>query len=369
MEIALIIAVVILVLVVIVGAVFFVIKQKDSGGSETHKILLAMIDSLRHEITDQTGKSRQELQDRLDRISEQVQKGLQHSSDSVQKQFVQSATIIKDVTDRLGKLDETNKQVLDFSKQLQSLENVLKNPKQRGVLGEISLELILANVLTPTQYQMQYKFSDGEIVDCVVFIDNKVIPIDAKFSLEKYNLMQMEEHKEQRENLAKEFKKDVKMRIDETSKYIRPGENTLDFAFMFIPAEGVYYNLLMYKVGTADVSSQDLIEYAFKKRVIIVSPTSFFAYLQTVIHGLRSLQMEKDVHIILKRVQELNKHLVTYEGYMQKLGGHLGTAVNTYNTAYKEFGKVDKDIYKLSDGEAGGNVDLLQIDKPLDTEE
>jgi len=272
--------------------------------------------------------------------------------------------LIEQVTKKLTSLDATNKQVLNFSEKMESLESILKNPKQRGILGEYFLESLLAHVLQPNQYKMQYKFENGEIVDAAIFFKDKIIPVDAKFSLEKYNMIMQEKDGKRRDKLERDFKMDIKNRIDETAKYIRPNEDTTEFAFMFIPAEGIYYNLLIYKVGTLDINASDLIEYAFKKHVIIVSPTSFFAYLETVLQGLKALQMEESVKDIVKKVGQLGKHLNSYETYMQKMGSHLGTTVNMYNTAYKELKKIDKDVYKITDGDEGGEMDPLALDKP-----
>jgi len=243
------------------------------------------------------------------------------------------------------------------------LENILTNPKQRGILGEYFLETLLKNVLPPDNYKMQYKFKDGEIVDAVIFVKDKVIPVDSKFSLENYNKIVAEKDPTERERLEKQFKQDLKNRIDETAKYIRPNEGTMDFAFMFIPSEGIYYDLLVNQVGAVKVNTRDLIEYAFKdKHVIIVSPTSFFAYLQTVLQGLRALQIEKSAQMIRTNVEKLQKHLLSYEEYMQKLGNNLGTTVNMYNSAYKEFKKVDKDVTKITGSEE--KVEPKEIDKP-----
>ena len=282
---------------------------------------------------------------------------------SIQSQFGQSVKIITDVTEKLTKLDETNKQVMGFADQLQNLENVLQNPKHRGILGEYYLENVLKNVLPPCSYQMQYKFSDGDIVDAVVFVKDKIIPVDSKFSLENYNRIVEEKDPTRREELEKAFKIDLKARIDETSKYIKPKENTMDFAFMFIPAEGIYYDLLINKVGAVKINTQDLIEYAFKeKHVIIVSPTSFLAYLQTVLQGLRAMQIEESAKEIRQRVEELGKHMLAYDEYLKKLGNNLSTTVNAYNTAYKEFNKMDKDVMRITDGEK--KIEPAMIEKP-----
>jgi len=344
---------------------FLVVKLKDMSGSKSdEKLLFDYIEALRKEIRDSNNENRRDSLERLDRLDDRLTKGLKFSSETLQKQFSQSSELIQEVTKRLTKLDETNKQVLNFSEQMQSLENILKNPKQRGILGEYFLESLLSQVLAPNQYQMQYKFKDDVIVDAAIFFKDKIIPIDAKFSLEKYNKIMEENDADKRDKLEKEFRVDIKNRIDETSKYIKPNENTTDFAFMFIPAEGIYYNLLIYKTGAVQVNSHDLIEYAFKKHVIIVSPTSFYAYLETVMQGLKALKMEESVKEIILKVGDLGRHLSSYESYLEKLGNNLGTTVNMYNSAYKEFKKVDKDIYKITDGEAGGSAELITVDKP-----
>jgi DNA recombination protein RmuC len=282
---------------------------------------------------------------------------------SVQKQLSESAKLVSDVTQRLTKLDETNRRVVDVADELKTLQNVLQNPKQRGVFGEYYLESVLDNILPPKNFQMQYRFADGEIVDAVVFLEKgQILPIDSKFSLENYNRMVGESSKLEREKLLAKVRTDLKLRIDETSKYIRPSENTMDFAFMFIPSESLYYDLLIGDVGTGS-SARDLIEYAFRdKKVIIVSPTSFMAYLQTVLQGLRSLQIEEQAKDIQIRVGKLGQHISKFEEYMQKLGNALGTTVNHYNAAHKELGKVDKDVIKIAGNDP--SVEALLIDRP-----
>lgn len=280
----------------------------------------------------------------------------------------QTNKIVKDIIERLARLDEANKQVINVTEQLQGLENILKNPKQRGILGEYYLEELLKNVFSPNQYQMQYRFKDGQIVDAVIFVsDNKIIPIDSKFSLENYNRIIEEKDANKRGQLEKTFRQDLKNRIEETAKYIRPNEKTLPFAFMFIPAEAIYYDLLVNKIGAIKSNTRDLVDYAVReKHVHIVSPTSFYAYLQTILQGLRAFQIEKSAQEIRKRVEMLGRHLASYDNYMEKLGVHLGTAVNSYNNAYKEFGKVDKDVVKITEGDS--RIDIKQIEKPVSLE-
>ncbi len=309
-------------------------------------------------------------------INEQMDKSRDVLSESLQKQFASSQKIIREVTEnvkgvteKLTKLDETNKQVVGFAEQMKSLENILKNPKQRGILGEFFLEKLLSEQLPPSHFKMQYGFKNGEIVDAAIFIRDKIIPVDAKFSLENYNAMMEEETESIRLGLEKEFKSDLKKRIDETSKYVRPEEGTTDFAFMFIPADGIFYNLLSQKVGTLDVNTTDLIEYAFKKHVILVSPMTFYAYLQTVMQALKALTIEKQAVEIQKRVGDLGRHLNAYQDHMNKVGNHLSTTVNAYNNAGKEYGKIDKDVIKISDGEVAVGADIPVIERPVNFEE
>jgi DNA recombination protein RmuC len=306
-------------------------------------------------------------------LMQEISKGLSRESrdlfNDINRQFNEMAKhshqSIRQVTEKLTKLDETNQRVVDFSSQLKNLQDILKNPKQRGVLGEYYLEETLKNVLPPHNYQMQYRFKDGNAVDAVIFVKDKVIPIDSKFSLENYEkLMNCKE--EERAVLEKQFRQDLKTRIDETAKYIKPKEKTTDFAFMFIPSESVYYDLLINKIGSNQVSSRDLIEYGFQeKHVVIVSPTSFMAYLQTVLQGLRSLQIEESAKKIQKNVEKLSTHLKNYEIYFNKVGSSLSTTVNHYNHANKELGKIDKDVTKVTDG-SGQRLQLSEeeIKKP-----
>ncbi|PIR04889.1 MAG: DNA recombination protein RmuC [Candidatus Liptonbacteria bacterium CG11_big_fil_rev_8_21_14_0_20_35_14] len=341
--------IVILGLVVLLGG-FFIIwlkKQSSSSGEKDNALLM--------------------MQEQLKDINRMLDEKMRHSSETMDKQFNRSAKIIEDVTSRLTKLDETNRQVVGFAEQLKNFENILKSPKQRGILGEYFLESVLSNVLPPDSYKMQYAFSDGEIVDAVVFVRDKIIPIDSKFSLENYNKLAEEQDPTYRENLEKVFKADLKKRIDETSKYIRPKENTTDFAFMFIPAEGIYYDLLINQVGAIRSSSRDLIEYAFsQKHVIIISPTTFHAYLQTIMQGLKALEIEKSAQEIRKRVEDLSTHIKNYDNYFKKIGGHLSTTVNAYNSASKELTKIDKDVYKITGQSVEIEVDLLDRPKMED---
>lgn len=349
------IVLIILLIVVIcgIGVVLFVFLQKFNEIKNTNAVELMKADVT--ELSRSIMSLQQTMGDKLENSNLGVQQ-------SVQKQLTESAKLVADVTQRLARLDETNRRVINVADELKTLQNVLSNPKQRGVFGEFYLSSVLENVLPPGQFQTQYKFNDGEIVDAVIFLDKgQILPIDSKFSLENYNRM-IEANGKEREQYLQKVKADLKGRVDETAKYIRPSEKTMDFAFMFIPSESLYYDLLVNNVGSGG-SSRDLIEYAFReKHVIITSPTSFMAYLQTVLQGLRSLQIEEQAKDIQVRVGKLGQHIAKYDEYMKKLGNSLGTTVNHYNNAYKEFGKVDKDVVKIANSDS--SVDPLLLDKP-----
>ncbi len=324
-------------------------KKKDTKENENKNdtglnLILTQINELSRTVDSKIGESQKQVNDSLKF----------HSSESNK--------IIRDVTERLTRLDETNKQVISFADQLQSLENILKNPKQRGILGEYYLETVLKNVLPPGSYQMQYEFPDKTIVDAVVFVKDKIIPIDSKFSLENYNKMVEERDVTEKKKLEATFVADLKNRITETAKYIQPTKGTTDFAFMFIPHEAIYYDLITNKVGAGEDNENLIQRAAGKYKVIITSPTSFLAYLQTVLQGLKALKIEESAKEIIKKVEDLGKHLKSYDEYHNKLGNALGTVVNHYNASNKELKKIDKDVLRIAG--SSPELSLLEVEKP-----
>ena len=378
MEVFLMIIVIILGLVVVAGIVMIVnlsrrLNDKQTSQSEVNllktdlvelnKSLMAMQAQFGENLSNLNQKVGENLTSLNEKVSEKLERNNAQMQTSMTKQLSESAKIVDEVSKRLTKLDETNRRVVDVADELKTLQNVLQNPKQRGVFGEFYLESVLDNVLPPKNFQTQYRFKSGVIADAVIFLDrNKILPIDSKFSLENYNRMIQAEDKTERERLLNLVKQDLKGRIDETSKYILPEEGTMDFAFMFIPSESLYYDLLINNVGNGG-SSRDLIEYAFRdKRVIIVSPTSFMAYLQTVLQGLRSLQIEEQAKDIQIRVGKLGDHIRKFDDLMNKMGKSLSTTVNHYNNSYKELNKIDKDVVKISGGQAV--IEAETVDRP-----
>lgn len=340
----------VLVAVLAVLMVFILLRQRQPNDSnqalmlkadvtELNKTVLELKDGLQKSLTDQLGASNKQMA----------------------AQFNASAKIIQEVTQKLTELDKTNKNVGDIAGELKTLQNVLQNPKQRGVLGEYYLDQILKNTLPPGSYELQYKIGEGMTVDAAIFLDDKVLPIDSKFSLENYNRL-IEADDAEKIGLDKSFKEDLKRRIDETSKYINPGKGTLDQALMFIPSEAIYYDLLANKVGLGNVSGRNLIQYAAEKKVTIVGPSTLAAMLQTIVQGLRSIEIHKDTEKIRKNIEQLQKHLIAHNAYMIKLGNSLGTTVGHYNSTFKELGKIDRDIVKIAETKAG--IEPLLLDKP-----
>lgn len=295
-------------------------------------------------------------------LGEKIDSRLEKSQTSMGQQLESSAKLIKEVTERLTRLDETNKRVVDVADELKQLQNVLQNPKQRGVLGEFYLEQILQNLLPPGSYELQYKLTEGFIVDAVILLDGKMLPIDSKFSLENYNRL-IDAKGPDRKILERSFKEDLKKRIDETAKYIQPKHGTLEQAFMFIPSEAIYYDLLANQIGAAGVNGRDLLQYAVRdKKVTIVGPSTLSVMLLTIVEGMRSHQIQKDFEVIRKNIEQLSSHLIAYDGHFKKVGSSLGATVSHYNSASKELARIDKDIVKIAGTEAA--IDPLLLDKP-----
>ena len=357
--------IILLILIIWFALLFFKKKEKDNT---SQKLLIQLNNSLRQEIQEirkevgeNSEKSRQEIEKKLTDINKGIYAYQENSKEDMQKQFESSNKVIKEVTSELEKIKGTNEQVLGFANQMKTLEKILSNQKQRGILGEIQLENLLSNVLPPELFSMQYSFNNGEVVDAIVKVGDFIIPIDAKFSLDNYNKMIESEDKMEIENLEKSFKEDIKKRIDETSKYIRPNEKTTDYAYMFIPADGLYQDLLNSRVGTLKINSKDLVSYAYTKKVMIVSPMSLFPMLQITVKALHNMKVERSIEDIQKNIEKLSNHMNAYKDAHDSLGKTIRTVVNHFNKSSKEFNKIDKDIIKISSGKnsIGFEEDIL----------
>lgn len=342
-------------LVVILGILAYVLLGRKSGQDTQGMVLL-----------------QQRIQELERSLEAKLGEGTSRMFENMRAQFGESQKLASDIRDLVAKqltevrveqtkTNESTTRFMVIAEQLANLEKVLKHQKQRGNLGEASLELILSNILPPGSYKMQYEFPGGETVDAVIETKEGVIPIDAKFSLDNYQRLVNAIDDTQRAELEKQFKNDLKMRIDETSKYVRPKDGTLPFAFMYIPAEAIYYDLLINEVGSVKVNTRNLIDYAYnEKKVIIVSPTTFAAYLQSVLYGFKAFKIEETAKDIAKNVEALGRHLNAYQDYYKKLGASLSTTVNHFNAGSKELGKIDKDVLRITGESAELDTPLLE---------
>ncbi|MEK7564101.1 MAG: DNA recombination protein RmuC [Patescibacteria group bacterium] len=345
--------------VVIGGIVAYIILKKKNPHRENEgqsfMLLQQQMTELARTLDSKLGESRRDMQDAVRTQFSESQKLLKDINEQMSKSLL-------DVAREQTKTNEATRQFVTIAEKLGDLEKTLKHQKQRGNWGEASLELILSNTLAPGQYKMQYEFKNKEVVDAVIMTKEGIIPIDAKFSLDNYDRVVHAMDDRQREEMEKEFKNDLKKRIDETAKYVRPEENTLPFAFMYIPAEAIYYDLLINQVGSVKVNTRNLIDYAYnEKKVIIISPTTFMAYLQSVLYGFKAFKIEESAKEIIKKVEDLGKHLKAYDEHHNKLGNSINTVVNHYNASNKELKKIDKDVLKISG--SSPEILLLEVEK------
>ena len=343
----------------VLGAVVWLIKNR---AQEKHRA-----DALESQLKD----FRETLDTRLHQGSKMVNEQMHSQTELMRKQmnaqFESSKKLEKEIVKELTEVKATGREMLSFTDQLQALERTLKNPQRRGAVGEYVLEQVIANVLPPDAYTMQYAFKNGMRADAVVKLrDKQMISVDAKFSLENYTKL-LEGDVEDTGEIERRLREDIKTRIQETAKYILPKEGTLDYAFMFIPSESLYYDLLTQKIGAGD-GAQNMLEYAFAEhKVVIVSPTTFLAYLQTVNLGLRSLKVEEHAQEIIKRVGVLRKRLETHAKAFHGVGKSLSAAVNHYNEAEQKYDLIDKDVFKIT-GKGGAYAREL-LDRPHSTED
>jgi len=370
-----IILIVILILIIIAAAIIIFllhkkITNKNSDQSEESLIIIAeTLKNLKQDLAGEIRETRREL-------DRKIFDGHKDMNANVKFQFETSQKLIQDINQHLSKVNQSvievkegSKQVVSMTEQLSNLEKVLTNQKQRGNWGESSLQLILSNFLPEGVYKMQYSFQTGTIVDAVIMIKDKILCIDSKFSIDNYRRCVEANNEEDKKYFADEFKKDIKKRIEETAKYIDEiHENTLSFAFMFIPSEAIYYDLNAGDNGNLKINTQKLLDFAQERKVIIVSPTSILAYLHLVISGIKDAKIEENSKEIKKKVEELGKHIQKYEEYLQKLGNSLNTTVNHYNASYKELKKIDKDVYKITDGASNLSVEPKLLEQ-VNTEE
>lgn len=271
----------------------------------------------------------------------EVRRSLELQSKSVGERLDGAAKAYSDVKGHLTKLEEANKRIYEVGKDIASLQEILRSPKLRGGLGELSLENLL-ETLPKDMYELQYAFKDGKKVDAIIRFKESIVPIDAKFSLENFQKYLAEKDEKEKQKIRKAFISDVKKRIDETADYIQPDEQTLDFALMYIPAENVYYEVII-----RDEDQSGLDEYARLKHVVPVSPNNLFAYLKTILMGFRGMQIQKEAKVILQALSRLKGDFGRFQEEFGVLGGHLTNARNKYDQSEKALLRISDKLEQL----------------------
>ena len=232
--------------------------------------------------------------------------------------------VFGDLKESLGELTQRTRDIQEAGKNILSLQEILRAPKPRGGVGELLLERLLADSLPQEYYDLQWRFRNGETVDAVVRIGGSLVPIDAKFPLEEFERIVAAESEEEQTNLKRQFARTIKKYVDAVARYILPDENTFDFALMYVPAENIYYETML---------QSDICAHCTQKKVFLVSPNSFNAYLQAIVLGLRGLRIEKTTRDILGRLARLQVDFDSFQRDYQTLGGHISSAAKKYDEA------------------------------------
>lgn len=360
-------------LVIVVVVFFFLLLEKRwkrfieevKTDQSSHAMWLAMqnqIEQLRVQMGDGLNKNimllteqQRAVNEQLRGITEQVNRQLLDSSGEISKRLDNAARVIGDVQKNIGSLSETSKQIFEVGKNISTLQEILQPPKLRGGLGEQFLGELLSQILPPQFFTLQYMFSNGERVDAVVRLGEKLVPIDSKFPLDNFRRIIECKTDEERRTCQKVFYRDVKKHIDDiASKYIVPQEGTYDFALLYIPAENVYYETITKDDSFAE--EKGILSYALKKKVIPVSPNSFYAYLQVIVLGLKGFQIERHALEIQALLAGLGRELKAFQEDFQLVGKHLNNALSKFDDARK---KLDKFNFKLEQIEGQPSLPLL----------
>lgn len=287
------------------------------------------------------------LQDELRRLDEIVERRLNDTSKNVGERLDNAAKVISDVRQQLGQMDEASKRIFEVGRDISELQQTLQAPKLRGSMGEFMLNELLAQVLPQKSYETQYRFKNGETVDAVIRLSSGIIPIDAKFPLDNFKLiLSAGDNADAKTAASRAFARDVKKHIDAIAqKYIRTDEGTFDFALMYIPSESVFYEIIVRNEGNP---AEPPLKYALEKRIIPVSPNSFYAYLQTILLGLRGMRVEENAREIMDGILRLQKELEAFAGDFDLVGTHLNNSVKKYAEAAKRFDRFEIKVEQLT---------------------
>lgn len=290
----------------------------------------------------------QEVRGNIDDMRKTLAEQLQSTNKTIGDRLDNAAKVFGDVQRRLGEVQKSTEQVYETAKDLRKLEEILHAPKLRGGIGEFLLGDFLSQILPPKSYTLQYSFKSGVQVDAVIHLIDKMVPVDSKFPLENFKRFIGTQNEEDKKVFRKKFMQDVRKHVDDiANKYIIPDEGTFDFALMYIPAENVYYETIIKDESFGEEKSLSV--YAMDKKVIPVSPNSFFAYLQAIALGLKGLEIEKSASEIKDKLGRLRVDFRKFIEDFEILGGHLSNAMKKYEDADKKLGRFDEKLNSLEE--------------------
>lgn len=340
---------VIILLIVLIGLIIYLVLRPQKQQSSDHSLTMLQnqIENLRNQTSDTLTKQQQLINQQLGQITTQINQQLQNvtqqlstTTGHIGDRLDKAASVISEVKKEVGGLSQASKQIFEVGKDISKLSEILKAPKTRGLLGEYFLGDLLGQILPQEYFELQYSFKATK-VDAVVKLGPKFVPIDAKFPLENFNRIIESSTDDERKKARKDFFKDVRKHIDDiASKYILPDEGTYDFAMMYIPAENVYYEMIIKE----DPDEKSASKYALERKIIPVSPNSLYAYLQAIVLGLRGLKIEQSAEQILATLQKLTIDFDSFKDEFDTLGRHISNARTKYEDAEKKLMKFDNKL-------------------------
>lgn len=341
-----------IILIIVIGLLaiimaLFVLKMRPNE-NQTFSILQQQLATLQEQIRSSLDGSQARLNELLHantQTHKTVGERLDNVSRAVGDRLDNAARVVSELGTRMMKVEEATKRVLEVGLDIAGLQQILRAPKIRGGLGEMFLSDLLAQMLPQDAYELQYNFADGERIDAVIKTAHGMVPVDSKFPLEDFQRLAAAQTDEDRKTYRRAFVEGVKKRLNETAKYIRPGEGTFDFALMYVPAESVYYEIITRDELLGE--EQSLAALAMKKKVVPVSPNTFYAYLNTILLGLKGMRVEKFVSQIIKEMGKIKTEFVRFQDDFLKLGKHLSDAHSSYDKADKHLGRFDERLQSL----------------------
>lgn len=333
----------------ILGLVFFVYRRMQGGGDQGKAELLVQMGSLEKHFDERMQFISQTLNQQLGNFQHTLDRRLDDNTKRLDQRLDVAARSYTDVQRGIEQMRQSSDKILEVGKEVASLQEILKAPKIRGGFGELMLKDLLTQMLPKENFSLQYGFKSGETVDAIIRLQGGLISVDSKFPLENFKRVVSAQTDEERKVARRQFYSDVKKHIDAiANKYIVPEEGTLDFALMYVPAENVYYEIII-----KDDDEQGLLDYLGTRRVIPVSPNSFYAYMRTILFGLQGFQIEKRAREIMGQLEKLSRSYERFEKEFDVLGNHIGNAHKKFEDAEKYLGKVGDQLEHARIGEAG----------------